>query len=204
MSKAHYNLDLGDFADDASNELIGDQSYAQEESLAESSKRKLMGHSRRSAGGGADLLCWLCDAPMVVEQASNQRYNRELHNRCFNAVRCHKRLLKNDEEMWKSVVRGLVADNELRSEAARRAARAQVKNRETYIDSGQVEDDLLLTKRRFISYMGSWEGCGSDTASESFERRLQCSKGDHENERGQIRTRDNVRIRKVTGRFTRW
>ena len=84
-----------------------------------------------------------------------------------------KQLLENDEEEWKSVVRGLVAENELRSEAARRAARAQIKNRETYIDSGQVEDDLLLTKRRFISYMGVWEGYGSDTASESFERRLQ-------------------------------
>ena len=176
-----------------------------------------MGHTRRSAGGGADLSCWLCDAPMVVGQASNKWYNRELHNGCFNAVRCHKRLLKttadkevekqlleSDEEEWTSVVRGLVADNELRSEAARRAARAQIKNRETYIDSGQVEDDLLLTKRRSTPHMGFWEGCGSDTASESFERRLQCSDSDHENERGekQIRTQDNVRIRKVTGKRT--
>ena len=63
LSRALYNLDLGDFADDATDEFIGDESYAQEESLAESSKRKLMGHSRRSAGGGADLSCWLCDAP---------------------------------------------------------------------------------------------------------------------------------------------
>ena len=90
MSKAHYNWDLGDFADDASDELIGDESYAQEESFAESSKRKLTEHSRRSAGGGADLLCWSCDAscdaPMVVGQASNKWYNRELHNRCFNAA----------------------------------------------------------------------------------------------------------------------
>ena len=140
MSKAPYNLDLGDFADNASDELIGDESHAQEESLAESSKRKLMGHSRRYAGGGADLSCWLCDAPMVVGQASNKWYNRELHNRCFNAIKCQKRLLKTtadkkvdkqlletDEEEWKSVVRGLVADSELRSEAARRAARAQIK-----------------------------------------------------------------------------
>ena len=50
MCKVLYNLDLGDFADDASDELIGDESYAQEESLAESSKRKLMVHPRRSAG----------------------------------------------------------------------------------------------------------------------------------------------------------
>ena len=66
----------------------------------------------------------------------------ELHSACFNAVWCHKRLLKtttdeevdkqlleNDEEEWKSVVRGLVVDGELRSEAARRAARAQIENR---------------------------------------------------------------------------
>ena len=204
MSKAPHNLDLGDFADDASEELIGEESYAQEESLAESSKRKLMGHSRRSAGGGADLFCWLCDAPMVVGQASNKWYDRELHNRCFTAVRCHKQLLENDEKEWTSMVRGLVADNELRSEAARRAARAQIKNRETCIDSGQVEDDLLLTKRRFISYVGFWEGYGSDTASESFDRRLQCSDSDHENERSekQISPEDNVRIRKVTGKRT--
>ena len=68
----------------------------------------------------------------------------------------------------------------------------------------QVEDDLFLTKRRFISYMIFWEGYGSDTASESFEGRLQCSDGDHENQRGekQIRTQDNVRIRKVTCKRT--
>ena len=199
-------MDLGDFADDASDELIGDESYAQEESVAESCKRKLMGHTGRSAGGGgADLLCWLCDAPMVVGQASNKWYNRELHNGCFDSVRCHKRLLKttadkeadtqpleNDEEEWKSVVRGLVADSELRSEAARRAARAQIKNRETCIDSGQVEDDLLLTKRRFISYMGLRDGYCSDTASESLERRLQCSDSDHGNERGKTVKRQKI------------
>ena len=79
---------------------------------------------------------------MVVGQASNECYNRELHSTSFNAVRCHKRLLKrtadkevdkqlleNDEEEWTSVVRGLVADGELRREAARRAARAQIENR---------------------------------------------------------------------------
>ena len=162
-----------------------------------------MGHSRRTAGGGADLFCWLCEAPVVVGQASNKWENRELYNACFNAVRCHKRLLEttadkevdkqlleNDEEEWKSVVRGFVADNELRREAARRAARTQIMNRETYIDSG--------------SYMGFWEGYGSDTPSEFFERRLQCSDSDHENERGekQIRTQDNVRVRKVTCKRT--
>ena len=158
MSKAPYNLDLGDFADNASDELIGDESYAQEESLAESSKRKPMGHSRRSGGGGADLSCWLCDAPMVVGQGSNKWYNRELHNQVPQTVvevaagkEIDKQLLETDEEEWKSVVRGLVADNELHSEAAGRAARAQIKNRETFIDNGQVEDDLVLAKRRFIS-----------------------------------------------------
>ena len=52
--------------------------------------------------------------------------------------------------------------------------------------------------------MGFWEGYGSDTESELFERRSQCSDSDHENERGekQIRTQDNVRIRKVVGKHT--
>ena len=85
---------------------------------------------RRSCGGGTRI--------------SNKWFNRELHNGCFNAVRCHKRLLQttadkeankqlleHDEEQRKSVVRGLAANHELRSDAARRAARAQIKNRET-------------------------------------------------------------------------
>ena len=157
--------------------------------------------------GSATLRWWWRE-----EGASNKWYNRELHSGCCNAIRRHtrvlkttadedvvKQLLESDEEEWKSVVRGLVADSELRSEDARRAVRAQIKNRETDIDSGQVDDDLLLTKRRFISY-----SCGFDTASESFERRLQCSDSDHENERGQqqIRAQDNVRIRRVTGKCT--
>ena len=92
----------------------------------------------------------------------------------------------------------------VRSEDARRAVCAQIKNRETHIDSGQVEDDLSPTKRRLISYMVFREGHGSDTASESFERRLQCSDSDHDNKRGQkvIRAQDSVRIRKVTGKRT--
>ena len=49
MSKAPSNSDFGDFANDASDELIADESYAQEESLAESSNQKLMGQSRKSA-----------------------------------------------------------------------------------------------------------------------------------------------------------
>ena len=64
--------------------------------------------------------------------------NRELHSTSFNAARCHKRLLKrtadkevgkqlleNDEDEWTSVVRGLVADGELRSEAARCARKSR-------------------------------------------------------------------------------
>ena len=192
MSEALYNLDLVDFADDASDELIGDESYAQEESFAESSKRKL-------------TLPWWWDRHqtngIIVSCTTGASTQLGATNGCARRLRTRK--LTNS--YWrKSVVRGLGADDELRSEAARRAARAQIKNRETYIDSGQVEDDLLLTKRRFISYMGFWEGYGSDTASESLERRLQCSDNNHENERGekQIRTQDNARIRKVTGKRT--
>ena len=58
----------------------------------------LMGQSPKSAGGGSDLFCWLCDAPMVVEQASNRWYSRELHSGCFNAVRCRCRLLKTTDK----------------------------------------------------------------------------------------------------------
>ena len=159
-------------------------------SLAESSTRKLMGQSQKSTN------------------KSNKWKNRELRSGCFTGVRCHNRLMKttadkevdkqlleNDEEEWKSVVRGLV-------EAARRATRAQIKNRETHIDSGQVEHDRLLTKSSRTRFSGG--GYGSDTASESFERRLQCSDHDHENELGekQIRTQDNVSDSKVTGKRT--
>ena len=95
MSKASSNSQFQkQIADDASDELIGGESYAQEESLAESSKVELMGQPRKSAGGGAYLFCWLCDAPMVVGQASNKWYNRELHSGCSNAVSGHNRLLK--------------------------------------------------------------------------------------------------------------
>ena len=70
MSKAAYNLDLGDFADDASDELIGDESYAQRGELRREQQTEAHGTLstvswwwrgsvmlvvRRSHGGGTGI-----------------------------------------------------------------------------------------------------------------------------------------------------
>ena len=65
-------------------------------------------------GGAADLFCWPCDALMVVCEAWKIGM---VVRWTLGASTQH--LLENDEEEWKSVVRGLAADDQLHSEDAR-------------------------------------------------------------------------------------
>ena len=158
MSEAFYNLDLGD-----------SRMMLRTSSLATKVTPKRRASTRAPKGSSWDTLdgflvvvriCYVGCATLSWWWDRHQT-NGKIVSCTTGAVRCHKRLLKttpdkevfqqlleNDEEEWKSVVRGLVTHNELRSEAARRAARAQIKNRENYIDSGQVEAEAAQTTKK--------------------------------------------------------
>lgn len=165
--------------------------------------------------GGLDT-CWLCEE----EEGECIKVWRQhpLHMKCFNAIRCHQRLLHTTEEKeqdkdlfvidpagWKAGVLGLVVDKPgSRDLGARQLHRAEIAERTSYQDKSQILDDLLLTKARFKSYTKFWDGYNSDSASESWERRHDETDSDHENHRGeaQVRVQDNSRLRDQTGRRT--
>lgn len=132
----------------------------------------------------------------------------------MNGVRCHQRLLRAQEEKgkddrllnnqaadWKARVLPLVCGRPgERQYGARQAARQRIVQQETFVEEAEIEDDLLLTKPRFTAYMRFWEGYGTDSASESFERRAEIS--EHEDDRGwpAVRVKDNPRVRAARGR----
>ena len=60
--------------------------------------------------------------------------------------------------------------------------RGAIIKRTGYNDQAQIDDDILLPKLPFCAHMKFWEGYNTDSASESFDRRLDKSESDHEDE----------------------
>ena len=110
---------------------------------------------------------------------------KRFNDACFNAVRCHSRMcrgsqqaqqqllakLEADPEAWRADVLPLVAPPGNRSTSARSAAKQRITSDIEYEKDADVQDALLLTKRRFRSYRVFWDGMASDEASEEWEEK---------------------------------
>lgn len=170
----------------------------------------------------SDKVCFLCNNSFYAnffeqgDMAWDEWMSHEFHHQCFLGVRCHNRLLPNKESKvadkkllqenpqdWKDRILPLVCvDGSARSRAlvADHADNVSAKAfAESYIDKGS----LLLTKARFINFMAKEEGYVSESASESFERRLQESDSEHRNssDEEQVRARKNPTIGSRTGQL---
>ena len=130
-------------------------------------------------GGGELLACFLCEQPGAT--ASFRGLN--LHPNCKNAVRCHYRLLDgvderadedalaiSDPEAWRQNLQDLVtADGESRKRAT---VRQHLQNRMHFSQSSEDEGGVVMPKGNFIHHMKMTKGYGSESGSESFDRRL--------------------------------
>ena len=85
------------------------------------------------------------------------------------------------------------------------AAHSEALNRFSYIDTSTVSGIVILTKARFISWQRNNEGYGTDSASESFERRLEEASSEHlcsEDDQPQVKVRENTRVECRRGTVT--
>ena len=162
-----------------------------------------------AAGSAGVLVCYLCQESDPVPDKTWRGYT--MHNACVNACRCHYRILSgeakadianqlaNNPDNFRDVVTHLVQPQGSRKRAMVSAHRNLISN--SFHERAQHDDELLLSKARFISFQKQWENYNSDSASESFERRLGESDSDHENASGQprVRVQDNTRISNKSG-----
>lgn len=161
--------------------------------------------SKRSKQRQAELLqCFLCE-----DAGATCKYRGlDFHNHCQNATRAHYRLLVdkddrvvedelalNDAKAWRSKILPLVVAP---GEARARATISQHKKDhiEAFVERSSDKGDLLLTKTRFIKWMEFNEGYNSESASESFDRRVDGSVSEHYNsdDEPRARVKDNERL----------
>ena len=199
------------------NEPVGDE--ASERGRSRSNRRS--GWSKRrpassSAGGGGET-CHLCSE--TICDGDNPKYFKGVAfhpGACFAAVRCRRRVLDKqggmaaadgDEmmianpEQWRQVVQPLVVSpGYWRTPAQRRKAKPPCRFNDDVSEDMVLEDDLILTKRRFKKFRKDWDGMSSDEASMEFEGEVDqqqqkyCSRGTD-----RIAVPDIPRLRRACG-----
>lgn len=167
-----------------------------------------------SAAAEESELCYLCETPLGFYQ--HKYKGLDFDAGCFAAVRCRRRLIMGnsaglkaedelmitDPESWRPSVLPLVKDSKHQSRTLARGC-AKRDLQESVETSGQknIEDTLLLTKRRFKSYHSFWDGISSADASERFDDDLSeadCSCRNSDDE-PRVQVRDNIKQRASAG-----
>ena len=204
--------------DTASASLISmaDTDFAAEDSGAEQALVAVdtRGRSRSSkaAAGGGDM-CFLCQDP-IAPNSTVVYLEMKLHHNCSLACRAHWRLLTKDERPldtefrnrnpreWRPPVLDLVNDGPCKRDI--KGHRDRLVHITGFREVSDNKEKILLTKRRFKSFQHMWENGGSETASESWDRRCDDSDSSHRNSDGeaQVRVRGNATITERIGRKT--
>jgi len=125
-----------------------------------------------------DQLCDLCEEVFVgLVGGAQKRFWRNLffHPACFNAIRCHQRLIsknavakqasenkfQDDLDGWRADIVPLISGEPRgRNVAAFHAARSKVVSQDTFQETAMEEGELLLTKIRYKAFMRHWEAHG--------------------------------------------
>lgn len=111
---------------------------------------------------------------------------------CWNAVRCHRRLLSDNRTMldasdlfihsapgdWRRDVLPLLASDGKRAATARRAAKQRIVEEErTYNNREEVEEHLIMNIRQYKKHMKDIEDLNSGDASNEFLHDLNVVQG---------------------------
>lgn len=214
MASASDSVELGN-----ADTFLGDDALQ----LVEASPAKGT-RSSSVAGTSAETVpepCFLCE----IHEGELHRYKGRLfHILCKKACLCHTRqlsllpepgrvrqkdseMMQNQPAQWREIVHpllmsevGAVRSTELLQQHSDAVSRC------SYVDNSTLKGRVLLTKTRFCQWQKANEGCGSETASESFDRRLDeastenaCSE---ESDQPQVAVRENTRLQNRHGTVT--
>ena len=137
-----------------------------------------------TGSGATEERCHLCQE-MVHGAAAEQLRGFELHKECLLAVRCHRRLvgkggpaivsaadriMRDDPGAWRAEVLPLLRRGSDGKRDATARARIACAIEESVNETSRIQDQLLLTKPRYKTFMKQWDAVESEAASSDFER----------------------------------
>ena len=151
--------------------------------------------------------CFLCKQP-IADEAETMWHGWRFHGKCYNALRCHRRIVKDSKaddklmalepERWRTLVQPLIAGPGGRCAAERRKAKMR-EIEEEFNTQSSIRDKLKLTKTRHRAFMKFWEGCGSDTADELFDEKHEADEQEDTDGEPVVFVKDNARERSSSG-----
>lgn len=134
----------------------------------------------------------------------------QLHEACWNGVRCFRRLCMTDESRseqskfwrvglaWRADI--LPLNGNSNGSTLQASAKRKIEEMKSFIGAGAVQGPLLLTKPRFYVGVKREEGIGDGSASEECEARVAEQSDDHcDGECLRVKVSDNVRLRDIRG-----
>ena len=189
-----------------------DSDLAADETPKKKKQNTGSGSKKAKDAADAELECFLC------EQAGDldKEFRTEVvHSCCLNAIRCHLRMLKTVENKaddhllfkdklpeWRAMILPLVVVGDAhrtRKMVARHAAGVETK---LFREEASEQSFVYLTKRRFKTFHKFWDGYGSESASESFDRRHDETDSDYADEKGEtcVKVAESAKSTSRTGR----
>ena len=201
-------------ASDSDESLVGGDGSAPTKSV---SGRRTKGSCRTGCDlAGESLGCPVCEETAEETEGSKSYRGRRLHSQCFNALRCHARMLKTpaqkkahsqkfttDLRGWAEPILPLVATpGSARDAGQRDIAKELIRQTDTFTENSQIADRMWLTKRRYKTYVGFWDKVDSDDASIDFDEKLAEQATDREDEDGEplLGVQDIQRDRQASGK----
>ena len=161
-------------------------------------------------------ICYLCTTAFTNKDKVWSLFGKELHDKCFNAVRsyrrifptgsardhCDQRMLNMPDEFRVEVMPFISDGIAGRDKSHRLKIKAQVQQVDTnYNRNERVDDDLVLNKRRFKSFKKQWDNESSAAASSEFEELLAAQDNEHSTQQqAMVSVPDIPRLRSARGR----
>lgn len=161
-----------------------------------------------------DGICFLCGK--VLGKDTMWFKGKTFHKpACWLAVRCYRRTFpdKNQLELadrrmasdaagWRSSVLPLVrVPGGTRDSSAREALKKKHRTiKDTFTASETIQDDIVLSRKRFAAYMRFWEAMDESDAEEEFDKLLSSQRGRYsEDGEDRVLVQDNMKVRNRSG-----
>lgn len=176
-------------------DIAGEQLAGPESTGSRRSRKRSKASGSRGLGSDGPAMCHLCERPIAATEKNKVLKGCSFHmNPCWAAIRAHRRILEEtkaphlldelDTNMltnpgaWRAEVAPMAAGPASRS-AARASLKAKVKTLVTVSEKSRITDLTIMNKRHFKSHTMFWDRCGSESASEEFEKLSQTQRGRH-------------------------
>ena len=188
--------------------------------LTKKTPSRLCARGSEDDGDGEGPQCYLCERPPKPDDPlSKEIGGMQFHHQCWLGIRCRQRLTRNSAEArkkdsfdmaanpaaWRSRVMSLVKTPGNKTRTLARIVQAgeiekHFRSDSKFNEASNINDDILLTRTRYINYMRREEGMDEASARRKFRKLLVTQQRKYCNgKKEMVRIADNPRIRSARG-----